>query len=85
MSEIIIPTGIEIGGGKLITYKGTPNTCAYWEVVGVVGASETTGVGSLVESITVTDINGFSVNRYIASTDASDAGKVERIKVSERA
>ena len=85
MPSITIPLGIEIGGGALITYQGTPNKCAYWEVVGVDGASETVAVGSLVDAITINDIDGFSVNRYVASTVPGDAAKVERIKVTESA
>lgn len=82
---IIIPQSITIGGGGLITFKGSPNKCAYWEVVGFNGASETIPTGVLFQSVTVGDINGFSVNRYIASDDPLDVGKVERIKVSESA
>ena len=82
---LIAPNVIEVKGGFFVTFQGTANKCAYWEVVGVQGASEVVGVGSLVQSITVNDINGFSVNQYVASTDSLDAGKVERIKVSESA
>lgn len=85
MSEIIHPATIEIGGGFLVTYKGTPLKCVYWELVGWNGSSETVSVGALIDSITVNDINGFSVNRYIASTNSGDSGKIERIKVSENA
>lgn len=85
MATLIIPRAVDIGGGSLITYKGTPNKCAYWEVVGMDGATETVSVGSLIEAITVNDANGFSVNRYIASVDPLDAGKVEKIKVTESA
>lgn len=85
MSTITIPQNVEIGGGALITFKGTPNKCAYWEVVGVDGASETTPIGALFESITVNDINGLSVNRYVSSTTPGDSGKVERIRVRESA
>jgi hypothetical protein len=42
-------------------------------------------VGSLVETIIVTDADGRAVNQYIASTVPGDAGKIERIKVSEGA
>ena len=82
---IIAPGQIEIKGGFLVTFKGSPNKCAYWVVVGVSGASETTSVGSLLDIITVNDINGFSVNRYVASIDPLDSGKIERIKVTESA
>lgn len=85
MPQLIIPLGVDIGGGALVTFQGSPNKCAYWEVVGLIGASETAPVGSLAEGITVNDINGFSVNRYTASSDALDVGSLERIKVSESA
>lgn len=85
MAEFTAPTSLEIGAGAFITFKGTANKCAYWELVGWDGASETSSVGSLSEIVTVNDVNGFSVNRYVASENASDVGKVERIKVSESA
>lgn len=85
MPSIVQASSVEIKGGTLLTFIGTPNKCAYWEVVGWNGASETVPVGTLVESITVNDGNGFSVNSYISSTSSLDAGKIERIKVTESA
>ena len=73
-----------IGNGTMVTYVGTPNVCTYWEVVGVVATVEGSPVGSLVHKILVTNADGVAVNQYISSTTPSDAGKTERIKVSER-
>lgn len=87
MATITIPRSgsVFVDEGVLITYQGTPNTCTYWEVVGVSGMSEIAPSGSLVHSILMTDANGFAVNQYIGSGLDGDAGKVERIKVSEGA
>lgn len=71
-----------ISEGQPITYKGTPNTCTYWELVGVVAAVEGLPVGSLSEKIIVSDNDGLAVNQYNPSTNPADAGKVERVKVS---
>ncbi|MHC4238550.1 MAG: hypothetical protein ACYSUC_02160 [Planctomycetota bacterium] len=85
MPSITIPKKPLIGDGVFITYIGTPNICTYWEVVSWVDPVEGVPVGSLVETIIVTDADGRAVNQYIASTVPGDAGKIERIKVSEGA
>lgn len=85
MPSITIPKSPSIGDGSFITYVGTANICTYWEVVGVVSMVEGAPVGSLVEKILITDADGRAVNQYIASTIPGDAGKTERIKVSEGA
>jgi len=83
MPSITIPKSPSIGDGVFITYVGTANICTYWEVVGVVSMVEGAPVGSLVEKILVTDVDGRAVNQYIESTTPGDVGKTERIKVSE--
>lgn len=82
---ITLPKKIGVGDGMYVTYKGTPNTCSYWELVQVQGTLETTGLGSLAKALIVTDSNGFAVNQYFAPASALDAGKTERIKVREGA
>jgi len=76
---------VYLSEGQPITYKGTPNTCTYWELVGVVAMVEGLPVGSLSEKIIVSDNDGLAVNQYIPSTNPADVGKVERVKVSEGA
>ena len=85
MPSITIPKSPSIGDGVFITYVGTANVCSYWEVVGVVAMVEGAPVGNLVEKILITDADGRAVNQYVASTVPGDAGKLERIKVSEGA
>lgn len=87
MATITIPRSstVFVDEGVLVTYQGTPNTCTYWEVVGVVASVEGAAVGSLLQSIIMTDANGFAVNQYIGSGLTADVGKTERIKVSEGA
>ncbi len=80
---ITIPKNPFISGGVPITYVGTPNICTYWEVVEFLDPGEGPGLGSLIHKILITDASGRAVNQYIASTTPGDAGKVERIKVSE--
>lgn len=82
---LTIPKKPGIGDGMFVTYKGTPNTSTYWELVEVQGAVEATALGSLSKTIVLTDSNGFAVNQYFASQNAADAGKTERIKVREGA
>jgi len=72
-----------IKNGTMVTYQGTPNVCTYWEVVGVVAMVEGAPTGSLVNKIVVADVNGRAVNQYISSVLTADAGKTERIKVTE--
>ena len=85
MPSITIPKKPFVGDGVFITYIGTPNICTYWEVVGWVDPSEVAAVGSLVQKIVMTNADGRAVNQYTASTNPVDAGKIERIKVSEGA
>lgn len=85
MPSIVIPKNPMIGSGVFITYTGAPNVCTYWEVVGWVDPVEGPPVGSLVNSIIVTNADGRAVNQYVASTVSGDAGKIDRIKVSEGA
>ena len=82
---ITAKTRLYVGEGQPVTYVGTPNTCTYWTVVGVVAMVEGAAVGSLSSTAIVTDGDGRAVNEYIPSTDPADAGKIERIKVSEGA
>ena len=74
-----------VSEGMPITYVGTPNTCSYWQLVGVVLSVEGTPVGSLSQRVIVTDDDGRAVNEYLPSVDPADAGKTERVKVSEGA
>lgn len=83
--QITVPKQPFISDGVVVTYKGTPNTCTYWEVVGVNNIIEGAAVGSIIQPILMTDGNGYAVNQYIASTNPADAGKTERIKVREGA
>lgn len=85
MPSITIPKQPFVDDGVLITYIGTPLTCTYWEVVGVVSEVEGSPIGSLLHSIIVADANGRAVNQYKVSTTNANAGKIERIKVSESA
>tara|TARA_R110000772_G_scaffold267971_3_gene393616 strand:- start:47699 stop:47956 length:258 start_codon:yes stop_codon:yes gene_type:complete len=85
MPSITIPKLPTIGGGLFITYFGTPNICTYWEVVEFLDPGESAGLGSFLHTILVTNADGLAVNQYVASTTVADAGKTERIKVSEGA
>ena len=74
-----------VSEGMPVTYVGTPNTCTYWQVVGVVATVEGNPIGSLSASMIVTDADGRAVNEYLPSTNDADVGKTERIKVAEGA
>ena len=85
MPNVTIASNPIISGSTPVTYVGTPNVCSYWEVVGVIAEVEGAPVGSVIEKILLTNADGIAVNQYVASTIAGDAGKTERIKVSEGA
>lgn len=74
-----------IDGGLPVTYRGTPHACTYWEVVGVDGLDEVEPSGRLARPMVLADVDGFAVNHYIASGVPTDVGKIDRLKVYEKA
>ena len=64
-----------INDGMSVTFEGDPNICTYWEI-------DAGGVGSLSETIMVTDANGIAVNQYTSSILLGDVGKTVTIRVT---
>ncbi len=71
------------GGGVLTAVADYPGQSLYWELVSYdpVSGLEGPGLGCLKWDHTRADASGLSCNIYLAPTDPSKAGLVDRIKL----
>jgi hypothetical protein len=75
MATVTVQKEPTINDGMQVTFEGDPNICTYWEI-------DAGGVGSLSDSILMTDANGIAVNQYTSSTLDADIGKTVTIRVT---
>jgi hypothetical protein len=75
MSTVTVQKQPSINDGMQVTFEGDSGICTYWEI-------DAGGVGSLSETIIVTDGNGIAVNQYTSSTNPADVGKTVTIRVT---
>jgi len=73
----------KIKGGGTITYKGNPNRCIWWDLVGVDSNVETAAFGSLSHIQNETDADGYATAIYTAPTSNLLNTQWDRIKVYE--
>lgn len=73
----------KIGGGGTITYKGNPNRCIWWHLVGVSSNVEGAAYGTLSNAQKETDADGYATAIYTAPTSNLAATDWDRIKVYE--
>jgi hypothetical protein len=72
-----------VGGGGTITYKGNPDRCIWWELVGVDAMVEGAAFGLLANEQHITDADGYATVSYVAPVAALDPDQWDRIKVYE--
>ena len=75
MATVTVQKQPSINDGMSVTFEGDPGICTYWEI-------DAGGVGSLSETIIITDANGIAVNQYTTSTMIGDVGKTVTIRVT---
>ena len=75
MATVTVQKQPSINDGMSVTFEGDPGICTYWEI-------DAGGVGSLSETIIITDANGIAVNQYTSSTMIGDVGKTVTIRVT---
>lgn len=73
----------KIKGGGTITYKGNPNRCIWWKLVGVDTGVEGAAYGSLTHIQVETDSGGFATAVYVAPTSNLTPNQNDRIRVYE--
>jgi hypothetical protein len=84
MATINLASGVtKIGGGGTITYKGNPDRCIWWELVGVDANVEVAPFGELANEQHITDADGYATVSYIAPESTLDPDQWDRIKVHE--
>lgn len=72
-----------IKGGGTITYKGNPNRCIWWQLVGVDTGIEGAAYGSLSHIQTETDGAGYATAVYTAPVVDLTVNQNDRIRVYE--
>ena len=75
MATVTAQKNPSINDGMQVTFEGDPNICTYWEI-------DAGGVGSLSDTILVTDADGRATNQYTSSTLLADVGKTVTIRVT---
>lgn len=75
MATVTVQKQPSINDGMQVTFQGDPFICTYWEIDAPI-------VGSLSESILVTDADGIATNQYTSSTLIGDVGKTVVIRVT---
>jgi hypothetical protein len=75
MATVTVQKQPSINDGMQVTFEGDPFICTYWEI-------DAGGVGSLSDTILLTDADGIAVNQYTSSTLLADVGKTVTIRVT---
>lgn len=82
---VLASTVQKIKGGGTITYKGNPNRCIWWQLVGVDTNVEGAAYGALSNVQDETDADGYATAIYTAPTANLPATQWDRVKVHESA
>lgn len=80
---VLSSTVQKIKGGGTITYKGNPDRCIWWQLVGVDNNIEVTAFGTLSNAQDETNGDGYATAIYTAPTANLDPDQWDRIKVHE--